>query len=151
MYTTTCVHLLPYYTHRTHTAPSYNLGIRIPPSKRIDSAFMMGDSTKNFTNSANSDGTPNRSVGNTCAFFKLSPTRAPAGVLKPAVKGVAMIPGMMVLILTPLDPMSLSNKKRKQQQKQVSPGVTTTTPTGMSQAYLAMGNAIPTTPALLAL
>jgi hypothetical protein len=46
----------------------------------------------------------------------LSPTRAPAGVLKPAVKGVAMIPGMMVLILTPLDPMSLSNKKRKQQK-----------------------------------
>jgi hypothetical protein len=107
-------------------------------------------------------------VGNTCAFFKLSPTRAPAGVLKPAVKGVAMIPGMMVLILTPLDPMSLSNKKRKQQQqKQVSPGVTTPTPaatkssappqvvttttTTMSQAYLAMGNAIPTTPALLAL
>ena len=116
MCTTTCVHLLPYYTHRTHTAPSYNLGIRIPPSKRIDSAFMMGDSTKNYTNSANSDGTPNRSVGNTCAFFKLSPTRAPAGVLKPAVKGVAMIPGMMVLILTPLDPMSLSNKKRKQQE-----------------------------------
>ena len=119
---------------------------------------MMGDSTKNFTNSANSEGTPNRSVGNTCAFFKLSPTRAPAGVLKPAVKGVAMIPGMMVLILTPLDPMSLSNKKRKQ-QKTSQPRCYNSNSrrhqeqcnSGMSQAYLAMGNAIPTTPALLAL
>mmetsp|Transcript_18265 Transcript_18265/g.42772 ORF Transcript_18265/g.42772 Transcript_18265/m.42772 type:complete len:267 (+) Transcript_18265:90-890(+) len=98
----------------------YSFGIRMPPSKRTDSAFMIGDSTRNLTRAANSLGTPNRSVGKTWAFFRLSPMRdAGPGLSNAAVRGVAMMPGHIVLMRTPRGPKSR-----------------------------AIGRAIPTTPAL---
>ena len=52
------------------------------------------------------------------------PPRAPAGVLKPAVSGVAIMPGMMVFTRTPRDPRSRAMGSAMPAVKRAVPTVT---------------------------